>query len=61
MPKGGYFVWAKRKEGGGKMTGRNGVGMTVEPRDRFADWMRLCFAWLTDEQIIAGVRYLADD
>ena len=61
VPKGGYFVWAKRKEGGGKMTGRNGVGMTLEPRDRFADWMRLCFAWLTDEQIVAGVRYLAED
>merc|ERR1719222_693950 len=42
-PKGGYFVWVKNK---GKMTGRNGKGMTLDPPDMFADYMRLCFAWL---------------
>ena len=55
-PTGGYFVWVQSKDG--KMTGRSGKGMTLDPPDQFADYMRLCFAWLTDEQIVAGVKYL---
>jgi len=57
-PKGGYFVWVKSK---GKMTGRSGKGMCLDPPDQFADYMRLCFAWLTDEQILAGVQVLRAD
>ena len=56
-PKGGYFVWVKSK---GKMTGRSGKGMCLDPPDAFADHMRLCFAWLTDEQIVEGVKYLKE-
>ena len=26
--------------------------MTLDPPDKFKDYMRLCFAWLTDEQIV---------
>jgi DNA-binding transcriptional MocR family regulator len=51
-PNGGYFVWVKSK---GKMTGRSGKGMTLDPPNQFEDYMRLCFAWLTDEQIKVGV------
>lgn len=54
-PHGGYFVWVKSK---GKMTGRSGKGMCLDPPDRFADYMRLCFAWLTEEQIVKGAAYL---
>lgn len=54
-PKGGYFVWVKSK---GKMTGRSGQGMALNPPDQFKDWMRLCFTWLEDEQIVEGVRFL---
>jgi len=54
-PKGGYFCWVKSK---GKMTGRSGKGMTLDPPDKFADYMRLCFTWLTDEQIVEGVEFL---
>ena len=57
-PQGGYFVWVQSKEG--KMTGRSGRGMTLDPPDRYADFMRLCFAWLSDEQIVEGVRYLKE-
>merc|ERR1719263_1742689 len=53
-PKGGYFVWVKSK---GKMTGRSGKGMCLEA-DKCSDHMRLCFAWLTEEQIIEGVQFL---
>jgi len=56
-PKGGYFVWVKSK---GKMTGRSGNGMCLDPPDQFADYMRLCFAWLTEEQIEKGVAYLKE-
>ena len=56
-PEGGYFVWVPSKDG--KMTGRSGKGMVLDPPDRFATTMRLCFAWLTDEQIVKGVQYLA--
>ena len=55
-PTGGYFVWCPSKDG--KMTGRNGKGMCLDPPDRFEKHMRLCFAWLTDEQIVEGVAYL---
>jgi 2-aminoadipate transaminase len=58
QPTGGYFVWVRSKDG--KMTGRSGTGMTLEPPDQFSDYMRLCFAWLTDEQIVEGVRFLKD-
>jgi DNA-binding transcriptional MocR family regulator len=57
-PTGGYFVWCPSKDG--KMTGRNGKGMCLDPPDRFEKHMRLCFAWLTDEQIVEGVRYLKE-
>eukprot|EP00401_Gymnodinium_catenatum_P067870 CAMPEP_0117488048 /NCGR_PEP_ID=MMETSP0784-20121206/16311_1 /TAXON_ID=39447 /ORGANISM="" /LENGTH=371 /DNA_ID=CAMNT_0005282717 /DNA_START=32 /DNA_END=1147 /DNA_ORIENTATION=- len=56
-PKGGYFVWVKAN---GKRTGRGGKGMSLDPPDQFADWMRLCFAWLNEEDIIEGVEYLKD-
>jgi len=56
-PKGGYFIWVQSK---GKMTGRSGKGMCVDPPDQFADYMRLCFAWLTAEQIVEGVEYLRE-
>ena len=56
--QGGYFVWVKSK---GKRTGRTGDGMALNPPDRFKDYMRLCFAWLSDEQIVEGVRYLKED
>ena len=39
---------------------QQGAGMCLDPPDRFATTMRLCFAWLTDEQIIEGVRYLKE-
>lgn len=58
-PAGGYFVWCPSKNG--KMTGRNGAGMCLDPPDRFEAHMRLCFAWLTDEQIVEGVRYLKEE
>jgi len=54
-PKGGYFVWVKNK---GKTTGRSGKGMSLDPPDAFADYMRLCFAWLTDDQIVEGIQYV---
>jgi len=54
-PKGGYFVWVKSK---GKATGRSGKGMSLDPPDKFADYMRLCFTWLTEEQIKEGVEFL---
>jgi DNA-binding transcriptional MocR family regulator len=57
-PTGGYFVWCQSKDG--KKTGRSGKGMTLNPPDQFEDYMRLCFAWLTDEQIVEGVRYLKE-
>merc|ERR1719401_1732324 len=44
QPKGGYFVWVKSK---GKMTGRSGECMCIA-KDRFHDWMRLCFCWLKE-------------
>jgi len=58
-PTGGYFVWVKRRGEDGKMTGRNGVGMSLE-RDRYKHYMRLCFAWLGDAQIASGARYLRE-
>mmetsp|Transcript_28267 Transcript_28267/g.67225 ORF Transcript_28267/g.67225 Transcript_28267/m.67225 type:complete len:370 (+) Transcript_28267:49-1158(+) len=53
-PKGGYFVWVKSK---GKMTGRSGEAMAIN-KDNFQDYMRLCFCWLTKEQIEEGIEYL---
>jgi len=55
-PAGGYFVWVKAKDPK-KMIGRNGKGMGLDPTAH-NDMMRLCFAWLTEEQIIEGVEYL---
>ena len=57
QPSGGYFVWVRST--GGKTTGRSGAGMSLAPDDAYADYMRLGFAWLTDEQIVEGVRYLS--
>lgn len=54
-PNGGYFVWVKSK---GKMTGRSGKGMSLNPPDAYAEYMRLCFAWLSEEDIVKGVAYL---
>lgn len=56
-PKGGYFVWVKSK---GKTTGRSGKGMCLDPPDKFQDMMRLCFAWLDEDQISEGVRFLRE-
>lgn len=56
-PNGGYFVWCKAK--GGKVTGRIGKGMGLDATAH-GDMMRLCFAWLTEEQIIEGVQYLGE-
>lgn len=57
-PKGGYFVWVKSKPGG-KTTGRKGDAMSVK-KDKFHDYMRLCFAWLPEEKIIEGIEYLRE-
>ena len=56
QPSGGYFVWVRNERG--KTTGRNGAGMSLELDDEYAHYMRLCFAWLSDEQIIEGIRFL---
>jgi len=56
-PTGGYFVWVKSK---GKMTGRFGAGMSLDPPDAYKDYMRLCFAWLTPEQIKEGIEFLKE-
>jgi len=56
-PKGGYFVWVKSK---GKMTGRSGKGMSIFP-EMHNDYMRLCFAWLDDEQIKEGIKFIKDE
>lgn len=53
-PKGGYFVWVKSN---GKMTGRCGDAMSIK-KDQFGDYMRLCFCWLTYEQMEEGIEYL---
>ncbi|CAJ1423533.1 unnamed protein product [Effrenium voratum] len=53
-PKGGYFVWVKSK---GKMTGRSGEAMAIN-KDKFQDWMRLCFCWLSMAQLEEGIEYL---
>lgn len=56
QPKGGYFVWVKSK---GKMTGRSGECMSVS-KDKFHDYMRLCFCWLSIAQIEEGIEYLRE-
>lgn len=56
-PNGGYFVWVKSK---GKIIGRVGKGMGLEPMAH-SDMMRICFAWLTEEQIIEGVQWLKQE
>lgn len=53
-PKGGYFVWVKSK---GKKTGKSGEATAIK-KDKFHDYMRLCFCWLTREQIEEGIEYL---
>lgn len=53
-PKGGYFVWTRSK---GKMTGRSGEAMSIH-KDKFQDYMRLCFCWLTPDKIEEGIEYL---
>jgi len=54
QPQGGYFVWVKSK---GKTTGRTGECMCIA-KDRFHEWMRLCFTWLPREKIVEGIEYL---
>ncbi|CAE7037165.1 unnamed protein product [Symbiodinium sp. CCMP2592] len=71
-PKGGYSVWAdgsgsqvgpsangagNRAEvkSKGKMTGRGGQDMAVKG-DKFHDYMRLCYGWLSPEQLEEGLR-----
>ena len=56
QPTGGYFVWVEAL--GAQRTGRSGTGMSLDPPDQFADYMRLCFAWLSDDEISEGIRYL---
>jgi DNA-binding transcriptional MocR family regulator len=57
-PKGGYFVWVKAKDSKNpKIIGRVGKGMGLDATAH-NDMMRLCFAWLTEPQIIEGVEYL---
>eukprot|EP00658_Telonema_sp_P-2_P057128 TRINITY_DN4558_c0_g1_i1.p1 TRINITY_DN4558_c0_g1~~TRINITY_DN4558_c0_g1_i1.p1 ORF type:complete len:364 (+),score=107.22 TRINITY_DN4558_c0_g1_i1:163-1254(+) len=58
QPEGGYFIWVKSK---GKMTGRSGKGMTLDPPDQFENYMRLCFAWLSEDQIKQGIQFLAQE
>jgi DNA-binding transcriptional MocR family regulator len=53
-PKGGYFVWVQSK---GKMTGKAGTPMTLN-KDKFHDYMRLCFGYLDEAQITEGIEYL---
>lgn len=55
-PSGGYFVWVHSANK--KMTGRSGAGMALDPPNQFAEHMRLCFAWLDDEQIVQGISVL---
>jgi 2-aminoadipate transaminase len=52
-PIGGYFVWVRSKSE--QMTGRSGAGMALDLPDEFANFMRLCFAWLRDDQIVEGI------
>lgn len=54
QPKGGYFVWVQSK---GKMTGRSGECMAVN-KDKFHDFMRLCFCWLPLPKLEEGIEYL---
>jgi len=56
-PGGGYFVWVKSKDDE-KRTGRSGKGMCLDPPDKFEAYMRLCFAWLDENQIKEGIEYL---
>jgi len=55
-PAGGYFIWVKSK---GKTTGRTGECMCIA-KDRFHEWMRLCFTWLPREKIEEGIEYLRE-
>lgn len=55
-PKGGYFVWCKKKN---KVVGRTGEGMCIA-KDRFHDIMRICFCWLSKEQILEGLEELRE-
>lgn len=55
-PKGGYFVWCKKKN---KVVGRTGEGMCIA-KDRFHDIMRICFCWLSREQIEEGLEELRE-
>mmetsp|Transcript_18587 Transcript_18587/g.39797 ORF Transcript_18587/g.39797 Transcript_18587/m.39797 type:complete len:359 (-) Transcript_18587:218-1294(-) len=54
QPKGGYFVWVKSN---GKMTGRSGEAMAIK-KDKFHEYMRLCFAWLSREKIVEGLEVI---
>ena len=58
QPSGGYFVWVRNDRE--RTTGRNGAGMSLELDDEYKHYMRLCFAWLSDEQIVEGVRFLGE-
>lgn len=55
-PKGGYFVWVKKNN---KVTGRTGECMCIA-KDRFGEFMRLCFCWLTRAQIEEGLEVLRE-
>lgn len=55
-PKGGYFVWVQKKN---KVTGRTGECMCIA-KDRFGEFMRLCFCWLTRAQIEEGIAELKE-
>jgi len=56
-PHGGYFVWAR--VAGSKRTGKSGEPCSIN-RDKFGDMMRLCFAWLTPEQIVEGIEAIRE-
>jgi len=58
-PKGGYFVWAPVKSGGAKRTGKAGNPCSIN-KDKFGNMMRLCFAWLTAEQIVEGIEAIRE-
>jgi DNA-binding transcriptional MocR family regulator len=53
-PAGGYFLWLQAED---KRAGRSGTGMSLAP-DSFNDYVRICFAYPTEEEIVEGVRSL---
>ena len=52
-PKGGYFVWVK-----GQLTmGKPGQELTIQ-QDRCEEHTRLCFSWLSHDDLLEGLRLL---